>query len=111
VGMGILWEYPQNFPWVWDGYGDRNFVPTAALSANSLPILNSSRKNPPTNCLNDCVREQADKRTNKQIAVEIVSDSTGDGRNFYVNEGLDAAECMIYRSTLLCFSIKRQLPY
>jgi len=31
VGMGILWRYPQDFLWVWDGYGDRNSVPTAAL--------------------------------------------------------------------------------
>jgi len=32
VGMGILWGYPQDFfLWVWDGYGDRNSVPTAAL--------------------------------------------------------------------------------
>jgi len=32
MGMGILWGYPQDFLWVWDGYGDRNSVPTAALS-------------------------------------------------------------------------------
>jgi len=25
--MGILWGYPQDFLWVWDGYGDRNSVP------------------------------------------------------------------------------------
>ena len=31
MGMGILWGYPQDFLWVWDGYGDRNSVPTAAL--------------------------------------------------------------------------------
>jgi len=31
VGMGILWGYPQDFLWVWSGYGDRNSVPTAAL--------------------------------------------------------------------------------
>jgi len=31
VGMGILWGYPQDFLWVWDGCGDRNSVPTAAL--------------------------------------------------------------------------------
>jgi len=30
--MGILWGYPQDFLWVWDGYGDRNSVPTAALA-------------------------------------------------------------------------------
>ena len=29
--MGILWGYPQDILWVWDGYGDRNSVPTAAL--------------------------------------------------------------------------------
>jgi len=32
VGMGILWGYPQDILWVWDGYGDRNSVPTAALT-------------------------------------------------------------------------------
>jgi len=26
-----VWRYPQDFLWVWDGYGDRNSVPTAAL--------------------------------------------------------------------------------
>jgi len=31
VGMGILWGYPQDFLWLWDGCGDRNSVPTAAL--------------------------------------------------------------------------------
>jgi len=31
VGMEIPWGYPQDFLWVWDGYGDRNSVPTAAL--------------------------------------------------------------------------------
>ena len=31
MGTGILWGYPQDFLWVWDGYGDRNSVPTAAL--------------------------------------------------------------------------------
>jgi len=22
VGMGILWEFPQDFLWEWDGYGN-----------------------------------------------------------------------------------------
>jgi len=30
--MGILWGYPLVFLWVWDGYGDRNSDPTAALA-------------------------------------------------------------------------------
>jgi len=36
-GMGILWGYPQDFLWVWDGYGDRNSVPTAALHLIQFP--------------------------------------------------------------------------
>jgi len=39
-GMGlqdfvVLWVlgYPQDFLWAWDGYGDRNSVPTAALQS------------------------------------------------------------------------------
>ena len=31
VGMGIMQGYTQAFLWVWDEYGDRNSVPTAAL--------------------------------------------------------------------------------
>jgi len=34
--MGILWVYPQDSLWVWDGYGDRNSVPTAALIISCL---------------------------------------------------------------------------
>jgi len=37
-GMGILWGYPQDFLWVWDGHGDRNSVPTAALHNRPLPV-------------------------------------------------------------------------
>jgi len=37
--MEILWGYPQDYLWVWDGYGDRNSVPTAALAKDELPPL------------------------------------------------------------------------
>ena len=36
--MGILWGYPQDILWVWDGYGDRNSVPTAALLSACLSV-------------------------------------------------------------------------
>jgi len=44
--MGILWGYPQDFLWAWDGYGDRNFVPTAALELRTLPpnVAGKNRK-------------------------------------------------------------------
>jgi len=38
VGMEILWGYPQDFLWVWDRYGDRNSVPTTALSFRAAKI-------------------------------------------------------------------------
>jgi len=42
--MGILWGYPQDFLWVWDGYGDRNSVPTAALPMLRTNYIHYIRK-------------------------------------------------------------------
>ena len=40
--MEILWEYPEDFLRVWDGYGDRNSVPTAALWPGVIRPISSS---------------------------------------------------------------------
>jgi len=40
--MVILWGYPQDFLWVWDGYGDRNTVPTEALVSSRWRLLRRS---------------------------------------------------------------------
>jgi len=68
--MGILWGYPQDFLWVWDGYADRNSVPTAALEF--ITFLADADGNS-----ND------DDNTNEDVAVAHLINGVGPSSRFH----------------------------
>ena len=58
MGMGIPWGYPEDFLWVWDGYGDRNSVPTAAQVRG---------RDGAAVCVCGCEGEQVEQQQQRQV--------------------------------------------